>query len=437
MSYRLMKKQIWLIILFAIPFFAFKQVDVIAGKYTGWKAGVASAIVTPEGSMWQDGFSFRNRPSEGVTTDVWAKALALEDANGLKVVIVTIDNSGIEKDLSDKIRERLKSTYNLSKDQIIINCSHTHTGPAATYRYLTNLKDEKEKAKIVSYAARLEDQVIELTGKSLSSLEPVKIFSGSGVVRFQVNRRNNIQYKLQLQEKFNGPNDYAVPVMKIEKASGGILAVLFGYACHSSMLRDYKISGDYPAFARMELEKIYPGATSIFFQGAGGNQIGYPRSSFEAARQAGKSLAAAVERVVSEPMQELSPSLSTSYSEINLELEGTQHDTYPYPIQVWKIGEQPLITLGGEPVIEYAIQLKLIFGQDAFIMGYSNDVMAYMGTPLVLSEGGYEGNDSSIPVDGKGRWALNIESKIIQGVLKLARQVGLEMAPKKFAIPGG
>lgn len=406
----------------------------------GWKAGAARANITPDESIWMAGFGFRNKPSEGVTTDIWASALALEDANGYRAVIIAIDNAGIRKELSDAIRAKLKTAYNLLNEQVVINNSHTHTGPATSARFL---KDEKEKEKVEKYAAKLENQVVEIVGKALNSLQPVKIFAGNGVARFQVNRRSNIQYKLHLQSQFNGPNDYAVPVIKVEKASGDLLAVLFGYACHASMLRDYKISGDYPAFTRMELEKLYPGAIPVFFQGAGGNQIGYPRNTVEVTKQAGKSLAAAVESVLSEPMKELAASLVTSYSEINLESDQISQKTdgrepviqaYPYPVQVWKIGDLPVITLGGEPVVEFAIRLKLLFGEDTFVFGYSNDVMAYISTPLILNEGGYEG--SSSPFRG-AKWALNIEEMIIQEALRLAKQVGVPMAPKKFAIPGG
>jgi len=438
----------------------------------GWKAAVASVNITPNESMWMSGFGFRNKPSEGVTTDIWASALAVEDEKGQRAVFIAVDLSGTRKDFSDNLRGKLKAAYNLSKEQIVINSSHTHTGPATSESWG---RDEVQKEKIRRYAAKLTDQLVEITGKAMNTLQPVKIYSGNGVTRFQVNRRNNIQYKLHLPEHFNGPNDYTVSVLKVEKVSGELLAVMFSYACHSSMLRDYKFSGDYPAYARMELEKLYPGATSLFFQGAGGNQIGHPRNTVVATKQAGKSLAAAVERVLSEPMKELSPSLTTTYEEISIrsdrtppskeELQAIISNTsstestiknakeeleklnkgeslvqsYPYPVQVWKLGDLPIITLGGEPIVEYAIKLRLIFGQETFVFGYSNDVMTYISTPKVLNEGGYEGSFSPFSsYDAEGvRWALDIEPMIIQEVLKLAKQAGVQMAPKKFAIPGG
>ena len=264
---------------------------------TGWKASVASALVTPDKPMNMGGFAFRNRPSEGHRTELYVRALAIEDANGNQAVMIAFDLNGTGLAFSNHVRDRLHEKYHLSRSQIILNVSHTHSGPSL-YRGPALNRPGSDSTSVLGkrakeYTEQLADHVIDIVGTALKTLQPVRIYAGNGVSRFQVNRRSNIQYKLHLQEQFNGPNDYAVPVLKVEKASGDLLAILFGYACHASMLRDYILSGDYPAYARMELEKLYPGAIPLFFQGAGGNQIGHPRNTVEAAVQAGKSLAAA------------------------------------------------------------------------------------------------------------------------------------------------
>jgi neutral ceramidase len=136
-----------------------------------------------------------------------------------------------------------------------------------------------------------------------------------------VNRRKNREAELTHLTHLNGPNDYSVPVLKVEDMKGNIKAVVFGYACHPTVLDGYEWCGDYPGFAQIELEKLYPGATALFFQGAGADQNPLPRRSIPLARQYGKELAAAVERVIDEPMRELQPRLETAYSEISLEME--------------------------------------------------------------------------------------------------------------------
>jgi hypothetical protein len=427
-------------------------------KFNSWKAGVAKVNITPQEHMWMAGYAARNKPSEGKLHDLWAKALVLEDAEGKLAVLITTDLVGIRQELSNRIRDGLKAKYDLSRDQVILNSSHTHTGPETDVSRHKFHLDQDELNKIEKYAQRLEDQIIGLVGEAMESRETVRIFSENGVTRFQVNRRNNKEADLTPLTELKGPNDYSVPVLKVLDQKDELMAVAFGYACHPTVLSGYNWSGDYVGFAQLELEKAYPGTTALFFQGAGADQNPLPRRSVALAKQYGQELAAAVSRVLKEEMQPLSADLATNYSEIDLifanpapsqeellqiidssdypdylkhsakvlldDLEkGKQLITsYPYPVQVWKIGEQPIISLGGEVLVGYAIAIKQIFGQDTFIMGYSNDVMAYIPTAKELAEGGYEGTRSPIFTTP---WASNIEQRILQEVLQLAEQAGI------------
>ena len=118
------------------------------GNYKDWKAGVASVVITPDQPIWMAGYGDRDRPSEGKIMDIWAKALALQDADGRQAVLVTADLVGIPKRLSDHVRDQLKAKYNLSRSQIAINTSHTHTGPvlsdALVSIYPVNARQQKD-----------------------------------------------------------------------------------------------------------------------------------------------------------------------------------------------------------------------------------------------------------------------------------------------------
>ena len=63
-----------------------------------WKAGVTKVNITPEQPMWMAGYAAREKPAEGKTTELWAKALVLEDAGGKRAVLVTLDLVGIDLD---------------------------------------------------------------------------------------------------------------------------------------------------------------------------------------------------------------------------------------------------------------------------------------------------------------------------------------------------
>ncbi|MEP6595602.1 MAG: neutral/alkaline non-lysosomal ceramidase N-terminal domain-containing protein [Ginsengibacter sp.] len=451
----------------------------------GWKAGVARIVITPEQPIWMAGYGNRDRVAEDKLHDLWAKALALQDSNGRRCVLITTDLCAIPKDMSDRIRNELKLKYNLSKAQIIINCSHTHSGPVLQ-NSLANIyplnAEQSEKIKI--YSAKLEKQIIALVGTAFKSLEPATVYTGNGMARFQVNRRNNNEESLLLQPELKGPNDYAVPVIKVANKSGAVIAIAFGYACHNTVLNGYQWSGDYAGFAQLELEKMNPGSIALFFQGAGADENPLPRRTIPLAKQYGKELAYAVEKVLNEDMRKLSPQMAASYSEVELSFNtpptreelvkmakdssvayiqrSAQHmlnqmdkgekfrRSYPYPVLVWKLGEQAIIALGGELVVNYAVEIKKLFGVNTFVLGYSNDVMSYIPSATILRESNDKGdfnifydpvNHSSIAYEGglssqmayglPGTWASNIESVILSEVQRMAKRAGVPLTEYK------
>jgi neutral ceramidase len=430
-----------------------------------WKAGVARAVITPQEPMWLAGYASRDHESEGTLVDLWVKVLAIQDAKGKKAVLITSDLLGYPHKLSEHIRNQIAVNYGLTRSQIILSCSHTHTGPVLDGALFDIYPlDARQREIIKKYSASLEKKIVELTGEAIRNMVPAKIYAQNGVTRFQVNRRNNIEAEINLVTDLKGPNDYAVPVLKVTDTEGKILAVSFGYSCHATVLSFYQFSGDYPGFAQLEIEKLYPGTTAMFFQGAGADQNPLPRRTVPLARQYGKELAAAVERVLSEDMKELEPSLNTAYSEVELKFsapptkeellkieneakgfekswasnqlrmlkdKGSLLTSYPYPLQVWKMGNQPLMAFGGELVIEYAIELKKLYGPEAFIIGYANEDMAYIPSETILQEGGYEG-ESSMRVYGlPGKWETGIQSTIINEMKKLAAKTGLKEPEQK------
>jgi len=206
------------------------------------------------------------------------------------------------------------------------------------------------------------------------------------------------------------------------------------------------------------LEEAYPGATALFFAGAGADQNPLPRRTVALAEQYGEELAAAVSRALVDTMRPLRSELEASYSEVAIGLsappprEALQEaaenasgyhqrwatrmlreaaagaafpESYPYPIQMWRLGEQTLVALGGEVVVDYAISLKRLLGPDTFVIAYANDVMGYIPSTRVLREGGYEGATSQIVYGHPGTWRADLEPTIISEVLRQAGELGV------------
>jgi hypothetical protein len=421
-----------------------------------WRAGAARQVITPAAPMWMAGYAHRDRPSEGTLTELWAKALVLEDHAGHRAVLVTLDLIGIDRQLSQAIRSRLCERFGLATAQIALCTSHTHSGPvvAANLRPLhLELLAAGQRQLVEDYAARLPGRIEAVVGEALDRVRDCDLSWGSGRATFAANRRENREAdvaRLRAQNALAGPCDHDVPVLAIRDGDEQLVAVVFGYACHATVLDGYQWCGDYPGYAQQALESAHRGCVALFWAGCGGDQNPLPRRRVELARQYGDRLAAAVQQVLEQKLRPVSDGLKCSYREIDLPLgplpardrilADSQADnrfvaararyllrqldetaeppaTYPYPVGVWEMGQVQLVLLGGEVVVDYALRLKSeLAGPRTWVAAYANDVMAYIPSRRVLAEGGYEGGGAMVYYGLPTVWSPAIEELIVDQV---------------------
>ena len=68
--------------------------------------------------------------------------------------------------------------------------------------------------------------------------------------------------------------------------------------------------------------------------------------------------------------------------------------------------------LGGEVVVDFALRLKFELGAGrTWVLGYSNDVMAYIPSRRVLLEGGYEGAGAMVYYSLPSAWGGEVEHR--------------------------
>jgi hypothetical protein len=427
-----------------------------------WKAGAAKVNITPARSMWMSGYAARTRPAQGKLDDLWAKALVLEDPTGKRVVLVTMDLVGIARDLSQAVCADLQKAYGLPREAIILSVSHTHSGPVVGNNLRTMYTlDAAQQALIDAYATDLHQKILAVVHKAVEDLAPARIAWGIGHVTFAVNRRNNREAdvpRLRERGELKGPVDHDVPVLSVRDQDGKLRAILFGYACHATVLDGLEWSGDYPGAAQAALEKAHPGAVALFWAGCGGDQNPLPRQRVSLLQTYGHLLEEGVGAVLIAPMHALDGQLRCAYTEIPLPLanlpsreqlardassanpaiasrarllleqlarKGSLVNSYPYPVQVWGLGpDLTWIALGGEVVIDYSLRLKKELGQGhTWIAGYTNDVMAYIPSARVLKEGGYEGGGAMVYYGLPGVWGPRVEELIVRGVHEQVQKV--------------
>lgn len=430
--------------------------DETAGRPGGWKVGVARACITPMEFMWMSGYGSRDRPADGALTDLWAKAIALEDASGTRHVLVTLDLVGIDRETARGITAAVTERHGLPRAALVLSTSHTHSGPVVG----DNLRsmyaiDDAAWALVRRYTATLQAAVIEVVGAALADLRPAEVHWTVGRAHFAVNRRANPEKDvpdLRAVDRLAGPVDHDVPVLLVREpgvaGDEGVRALVAGYACHATVLSGYQWSGDWPGSAQIALEKRYPRATALVWVGCGADQNPLPRRTVELAERYGADLAAAVVAAVERRVVPLGGTLAAAYTEIPLEfstlptradLEGAAGSTnrfeaararlllaawdrdgrlptsYPYPVQTWRLGDGPhWVFLGGEVVVDFALRLKSELGSGrTWVAGYCNDVMAYIASRRVLAEGGYEGGGAMLYYGLPAAWAPSSEDAII------------------------
>lgn len=421
-------------------------------------AGTGKSIITPEEPMWMAGYASRTTPFQEVLMDIWAKALVIRDAQGTNLVLITLDLVGIDKGLADEICQKLQSKYSLQRSQISIATSHTHSGPVVG----KNLRAmhfyqlaATEQTKISNYSNQLVSKIESAVEEAFKSMQPVDLRWSESSTSFATNRRNNAEAevpRLRSEGKLKGPVDHAVPVLAAYSKDKQPIAIVFGYACHSTVLSLYKICGDYPGFAQAELERRFPTATAFFWAGCGADINPLPRRTEALAELYGRQLATTVEAVLlTETMKPVKGSLAHHFSLIPLKLDKLPTNeelkqqteskniyeamrakllleqvkagqplspTYDYPIQSWRLGDGPSwVQLGGEVVIDYSLRIKSEqAGRPVWVTSYANDVMAYIPSERVLSEGGYEGTTSMIYYGLPTTWATGVEQAVMDEI---------------------
>ncbi len=426
----------------------------------GWKAGAAAVDITPEGPLWMAGFAARKEPSNGVYQRLYAKALALEDGRGQRAVLVASDMLGFPGALAGRIAARIEKEHSLGRERLLFNASHTHGGPVVDgVLPVAYPMSEAQWADVRRYTRQLEEKIGILISCALEALRPASLHFAETTAPFAVNFRVRTARGWIHAPNPEGAVDRSVPVLRVDGADGKPYAVVFGYACHPTVVPAiYQFHGDFAGFAQEAIERRYPGATALFLQGCGGDAKVSPRGTLDLARAYGELLGAIVVHAMEGKMSPVRGPLKCAFDTVKLpfahtpsreelaarlkdanvfqqrlarhllaqlDAGGRIEDSLPYPVETWSLApDLKLIALGGETLVDYALRLKReLTGAKLFIVGYSNDVSCYIPSERVLAEGGYEGGDAMVYYGRPSPFAPGLEDKIIARVREQVEKV--------------
>jgi len=239
------------------------------GSGRNLEAGTARVLITPPIGIRMMGYTVQECVSDAVERELTATAVVLSDGV-TKVVLIACDLVFVQSPLVDEIRGRIADKLGISAGNVLINCSHTHSGPMLPGWQPDSAEQQQLQEK---YAVQLAEHLVDIAGQADKRREPARIGFGRGSAPIGINRRERLpDGRVIIGENPSGPVDYDVTVVRIDDLRGGTLATMISAAAHTVVLgpKTSQLSPDYVGPAR-EIVESATGAPCLFLLGAAGN----------------------------------------------------------------------------------------------------------------------------------------------------------------------
>lgn len=243
---------------------------VASAQAAGLKAGVAKVEITPPlgEKMW--GYAARKEPAKGVLDPLYARVLVLE-AGEKKLGLVVLD---LGRPFGPAQIDRLRATARQSSgiSYLLVQATHTHSGPVILDEYAANAVPAWETAALEKISKAIDD--------AAQHTVEAKLGTGDGVVyigynRIRVNPDGTVTMFWRNPTRVpTAPVDPTVSVLRVDSADGKPLAILVNYSCHPVVFGadNLQYSADFPGVMTKTVEQAMGGEPLCFFlQGAPGD----------------------------------------------------------------------------------------------------------------------------------------------------------------------
>jgi len=420
--------------------------------------GVAEVDITPDYPIRLSGFGGRRTESEGVTQKIWAKALAVADAQRGPAILITTDSLAFSDEIIAEVARRLGERIGLKRERLTVTSTHSHTAPmlknVCPTLFGVPIPPEHQK-NIDRYTVEFIDALEKVALEAVRNVHPSRLFWGVGSADFAANRRQK-----------NGPVDHDLPMLAVRGLDGTLRAVYFSYACHCVTLSHNQVGGDWAGFAQKRIQELFPGSIALASVGCGADSdpnSGVTGGNVEVCARQGDQIAVEIQRLLATDLKPVRGQPELHYTRVDLALAparsraewearakrpdavghharlnlerlnrgGTLPDRINYPVQSWVFGDDlAVVFLPGETVVDYSLRLKRQYDRSRiWVNGYSNDGRCYIPSERILKEGGYEGGDAMIYYDFPQKFAPGLEKVLVDAVTA--------QIPSSFQAPSG
>ncbi len=425
------------------------------------KACIKRADITPPLGLELAGYPHYPRNNEGAHDPLYATCMYLEN-DGVEVAFITLDLLFFSKKHVKVVREKAEKVCGVCGKNIMISCSHTHSGPWASGR-LDIESLEAGKKQPYEYIESVINTIVSLIKTAKENAFKAKFGAATQVCGAESGVGGN-------RRVFGGPHDPLVSVMAIKDMQNNVRGAMVNYTLHPTFIHEWSnvCTADYPCYLKKEVEERIEGIIVGFAQGTSGNQSSrYYRQgeSYDEAERVGRVLGKAAIQAIEKmswieelPIAVVGDSLELElrdfgteedaraqvekdekiYKELyskygnssnreeyylwqnaNLKLLGSEdrlgyivmqkkgvkielmEDETPAEIQIIRLGDVCVIGLPGEIFVEYGLYLKAMAGFATVIINeLSNGCLpGYLYTPESVITGGYETDTSMLGED--------------------------------------
>jgi hypothetical protein len=196
------------------------------------RVGAAQRDITPLLGVSLVGY-FHDRKAVDVRDPLYAKAIVLDDGKK-KVALVICDLIALEREHVERARRLIESRCDIPSENVMIACTHTHTGPAS----ISALGVDKDEGYLEFLIPRIADAVQMADHRSREARIGWEVGQEH---RISFNRRywmkdgtvrTNPGYNNPDIVKPAGPIDPDVMAIRISDMEGNTIAVLANFALH-------------------------------------------------------------------------------------------------------------------------------------------------------------------------------------------------------------
>lgn len=315
------------------------------------KTGIYEQVLYPPLDYPMIGYIQRTGRSQGTLDPLYVRALYME-CSGTSAFLISCDFMALRSDFCVHMAKQIEKETGVKASNIIICCTHTHSGPDTMAR-------EQETEAYRQWMAELSESIAVCAQKAMArkQLSRITLYKGNAAIQHNrvlscswggkqgvqswemknwderspevLQRFDEALSAMQAQNKNRLDDTLLLLRICPEAEPDNPSAFIVNYGCHPVSMRPDNLlySADFPGYLNLSLKETWPHAAVMFINGCCGDINPNIRNGLQSARSNGEALARCIHEMLSQPGIELTGPMMLTEHALNLTYEN-DYDEY-------------------------------------------------------------------------------------------------------------